>query len=105
MVEASDDNITLERLTLWAVMLPIFAAMVGACVIWVHQAATFLQAGYWPAYSANAGLHFLTGASWFVAPDSWLGVHRMLEFLNAGVALILALFAAMAAAAVMAPKR
>ena len=105
MVNSNDDNITLERLALWAVMLPIFAAMVGACVIWAYQATTFLQAGYWPAYSSNAGLHFLTGARWFVAPDSWLGVHRMLEFLNAGVALILAAFVAAPIAAAVAPKQ
>lgn len=98
-------EVTGEKLMLWSIMLPIYAAVIGACAVWVWQLATFLKSGYWPPYSANAGLHFLTEAEWFIAPASWLGVHQVLGFLNAGVALILALFAAVMVAAVTAPKR
>lgn len=94
MTTLDDDNITLDRLALWAVMLPIYAAVIGAILVWGYQVLTFLKIGAWLPYSANDGLHYLTGESWFVSPDSWLGVHSVLEFFNAGWALLISVGAA-----------
>lgn len=83
---------------LLAALLLVVAA--GAAVtVWGYQLLIFAKHGYWLAFSANDGLHWLTNDPWFLSPTNWLGVHKVLAWVNAGVAVLLACVGALLFAA------
>jgi hypothetical protein len=71
-----------------------FLAAAGVAVfIWGWQILAFLKTGAWQPYSANDGMFWLTGIEWFLVPSSWIGVHSILGYLNAGFVLVLGIAA------------
>jgi len=60
----------------------------GAAAIWMFQAYLFARSGQWASISAADLLLWLTEHEWFEDPDNWLGVHMILDWLNAGSALL-----------------
>lgn len=74
------------------------AAIGGAVFVWGWQLLAFLKTGHWIPYSATDGLFYLTDNQWFFYPETWKGVHQILNFFNAGVALVIAAIAGLVAA-------
>lgn len=70
-------------------------ASMGAVFIWGYQLLTFAKSGFWLPLSVNDGLYWLTDETWFLSPATWIGVHKVLGFINAGWGLLIASIAAM----------
>jgi hypothetical protein len=70
-------------------------AGIGAAFIWGYQLLTFAKSGYWVSLSVNDGMYWLTEQGWFLTPTSWLGIHQVLGFINAGWGLLIAAIIAM----------
>lgn len=75
----------------------------SAFLVWGWQVFVFARDGVWPALSASAALYRLTGIEWFSYPTAWYGIHRALDWLNAGVAAWIPFFVAGAVAGAVEP--
>lgn len=61
-----------------------------------YQSFLYLMHGTWPAFSLiDLALWAFPKGPWLNSPDSWIGVHKILDFINAGIGMS-AIFYAMA---------
>lgn len=72
----------------WVLVLIIVFIPLGI-VGW--QGVGWLQSGVWEPYSVLQLLHdiWLVNDDWYEFPSSWIGVHRVLDWLHAGAGVML----------------
>jgi hypothetical protein len=85
---ADASSALLLRLMTW----PIAIGFLACFVILFRQCVKYLQIGEWPSLSVIDALHYF-GSEWARAPDAWLGVHDLLDFMPMSFAAVLLGFA------------
>ncbi len=68
----------------------MIASVLAAMAVWSTQLIYFAKEGSWLPFDANDVLFYVTSNEWFGHPTSWLGVHKVLGFINGGWAIIIA---------------
>jgi hypothetical protein len=75
--------------------MEILVLVVGVSLLitvgtFAYQVFLFLKQGYWTTFSATDFCAGEMKIQWCAAPNDWLGLHKVLEFLSPGGALFLA---------------
>ncbi len=69
--------------------LALSAGFFTAAGIWLMQILRYLRTGAWYDVPTTIALHHIVDWPWLIFPDDWLGIHRALEWLNAGAAALI----------------
>ena len=70
--------------------LVALAGVSGALACWGYQIYWYAQHGDWLPISVIRGLYFFHQSEWLYSPSSWVGIHKILDAINAGFAALIA---------------
>jgi hypothetical protein len=70
----------LEEIYARIVVWPIIIGGLACFGILFYQGSKFLQIGVWQSVSVIDALRYF-GSEWAHSPNTWLGVHKILDFL------------------------
>ncbi|WP_074578030.1 hypothetical protein [Polaromonas sp. JS666] len=61
----------------------------GALAAWSYQLYTYAKHGMWFGYSVIDLARQFHGGAWFTYPSDWIGIYKILDATNAGLAIFM----------------